>query len=128
VAAGGRNCATRHPSSLADKRSPAEKRGTSATLLEIAAQLGADPSVQNTVRFAFFGDEENGAVGSTAYVEGLSAADRKKIKLYLNVDMVASSNGGYFVRVAKAGILRKQDLRGRPPSRECSPTSWPGPA
>jgi aminopeptidase S len=72
-----------------------------ATLLEIATQLGADPSVQNRVRFAFFGDEENGAVGSTAYVKGLSASDRKKIKLYLNVDMVASSNGGYFVQGGK---------------------------
>jgi aminopeptidase S len=72
-----------------------------ATLLEIATQLGADPSVPNTVRFAFFGDEENGAVGSTAYVEGLSAADRKGIKLYLNVDMVASPNGGYFVQGGK---------------------------
>jgi aminopeptidase S len=72
-----------------------------ATLLEIATQLGADPSVQNRVRFAFFGAEENGAEGSTAYVEGLSAADRKKIKLYLNVDMVASSNGGYFVQGGK---------------------------
>ena len=69
-----------------------------ATLLEIATQLGADPSVQNTVRFAFFGDEENGAVGSSAYVDGLSAAERKKIKLYLNVDMVASRNGGYVVQ------------------------------
>ena len=45
-----------------------------ATLLEIATQLGDDPLVQNTVRFAFFGGEENGAEGSTAYVEGLSAA------------------------------------------------------
>ena len=72
-----------------------------ATVLEIATQLGADPSVQNRVRFAFFGDEENGAVGSTGYVEGLSAADRKKIKLYLNVDMVASPNGGYFVQGGK---------------------------
>ena len=65
-----------------------------ATLLEIATRLGADPAVENTVRFAFFGSEENGAVGSTAYVEGLSSGDRKKIKLYLNVDMVASPNGG----------------------------------
>jgi aminopeptidase S len=72
-----------------------------ASLLEIATQLGDNPSVQNTVRFAFFGDEENGAVGSTAYVEGLSAADRKKIKLYLNVDMVASLNGGYFAQGGK---------------------------
>jgi aminopeptidase S len=69
-----------------------------ATLLEIATQLGAAPSVQNRVRFAFFGDEESGAVGSTGYVEGLSAADRKTIKLYLNLDMVASPNGGYFVQ------------------------------
>jgi aminopeptidase S len=69
-----------------------------ASLLEIATQLGANPSVQNMVRFAFLGDEENGAVGSTAYVEGLSANDRGKIKLYLNVDMVASPNGGYFVQ------------------------------
>jgi aminopeptidase S len=72
-----------------------------ASLLEIASQLGAAPSVQNMVRFAFFGDEESGAVGSTGYVEGLSANDRKKIKLYLNVDMVASSNGGYFVQGGK---------------------------
>jgi aminopeptidase S len=72
-----------------------------ATLLEIATQLGADPSVQNTVRLAFFGDEENGAEGSSGYVEGLSAADRKKIKLYLNVDMVASPNGGYFAQGGK---------------------------
>jgi aminopeptidase S len=74
-----------------------------ASLLEIATQLGADPSVQNSVRFAFFGGEENGAEGSSGYVQGLSAEDRKKIKLYLNVDMVASSNGGYFVQGGKGG-------------------------
>jgi aminopeptidase S len=72
-----------------------------ATLLEIATQLGADPSVQNTVRFAFFDNEESGAQGSTGYLEGLSANNRKKIKLYLNVDMVASSNGGYFAQGGK---------------------------
>ena len=72
-----------------------------ATLLEIATQLGADPSLQNMVRFAFFGDEESGAQGSTGYLEGLSADDRSKIKLYLNVDMVASPNGGYFVQGGK---------------------------
>ena len=72
-----------------------------ATLLEIATQLGSDPSLQNMVRFAFFGDEESGAQGSTGYLEGLSADDRNKIKLYLNVDMVASPNGGYFVQGGK---------------------------
>jgi aminopeptidase S len=78
-----------------------------ATLLEIATQLGTKPSVQNMVRFAFFGDEESGAVGSSAYVEGLSDADRKKIKLYLNVDMVASRNGGYFAQGGRGNDLEE---------------------
>jgi aminopeptidase S len=57
--------------------------------------------VQNMVRFAFFDAEETGIQGSTGYVESLSAADRSKIKLYLNVDMVASPNGGYLVQGGK---------------------------
>jgi aminopeptidase S len=69
-----------------------------AALLEIATRLGARPAVQNTVRFAFFGSEEDDAQGSTGYVESLSGSDRQKIKLYLNVDMVASPNGGYLVQ------------------------------
>jgi aminopeptidase S len=84
-----------------------------ATLLEIATQLGADPSVQNTVRFAFFGGEEHGAAGSTGYAQGLSNDARKKIKLYLNVDMVASRNGGYFVQGGKG---RDTDEAGPPGS------------
>ena len=96
-----------------------------ASLLEIATRLGATPSVQSMVRFAFFGDEESGAVGSTGYVEGLSADDRKKIKLYLNVDMVASPNGGYFVQGGKGNDPEEAGPRVRPRSRRCSPTSWP---
>jgi aminopeptidase S len=69
-----------------------------ATLLEIATRLGAQPEVRNAVRFAFFGSEENDAEGSRAYVDGLSRDDRQKIKLYLNVDMVASPNAGYIVQ------------------------------
>jgi len=69
-----------------------------ATLLEIATRLGAQPDVRNAVRFAFFGSEEDGAEGSSGYVDGLSRDDRQKIKLYLNVDMVASPNAGYIVQ------------------------------
>jgi aminopeptidase S len=68
-----------------------------ASLLEIATRLGPDPSVQNSVQFAFFGNEEAGVRGSTGYVDGLSDDDRQKIQMYLNVDMVASPNAGYFV-------------------------------
>jgi aminopeptidase S len=69
-----------------------------ATLLEIATRLGASPPVRNAVRFAFFGNEETGSQGSTGYLDGLSAEDRRKILLYLNVDMVASPNAGYFAQ------------------------------
>jgi aminopeptidase S len=90
-----------HLDSVSDGPGIVDNGSGVASVLEIATQLGADPSVQNTVRFAFFGDEESGAQGSSGYVEGLSADDRKKIKLYLNVDMVASPNGGYFVQGGK---------------------------
>jgi aminopeptidase S len=80
-----------------------------ASLLEIATRLGAAPEMQNAVRFAFFGDEESGAVGSTGYVESLPAAELERIQLYLNVDMVASSNGGYF---AQGGEGRDEERAG----------------
>ena len=38
------------------------------------------------------GREEQGLVGSTDYVEGLSQAERDRIALYLNYDMVGSPN------------------------------------
>jgi Zn-dependent M28 family amino/carboxypeptidase len=66
-----------------------------ATLLETAVRLGGAPAVANAVRFAFWGAEEEGLVGSTSYVRGLSDADRKKIALYLNLDMVGSPNAVY---------------------------------
>ena len=44
------------------------------------------------MRFAWWGGEEAGLVGSTAYVNGLSEAERDRIALYLNFDMVGSPN------------------------------------
>jgi aminopeptidase S len=69
-----------------------------ATLLEIAGRLGASAPLRNAVRFAFFGSEEAGSRGAKGYVASLSADERAKIMLYLNVDMVASPNGGYLVQ------------------------------
>jgi Zn-dependent M28 family amino/carboxypeptidase len=66
-----------------------------ATLLETAVRLGGAPAVTNAVRFAFWGAEEEGLIGSTRYVAGLSDADRQKISLYLNLDMVGSPNAAY---------------------------------
>jgi len=63
----------------------------SAALLELAQQL-AKVKPENTLRFAWWGAEESGLVGSTAYVEDLSEAERDRIALYLNFDMVGSPN------------------------------------
>ncbi len=69
-----------------------------ATLLETAVQLGGSPAVSNAMRFAWWGAEEDGLIGSTHYVETLSEDDRDRIEFYLNLDMVASPNAGYFVQ------------------------------
>jgi hypothetical protein len=47
---------------------------------------------QNTMRFAWWGAEEDGLLGSTAYVDGLSDDELARIALYLNFDMVGSPN------------------------------------
>jgi Zn-dependent M28 family amino/carboxypeptidase len=63
----------------------------SAAILE-AAELLANVKLQNTVRFAWWGAEESGLVGSTNYVNGLSQAEKDRIALYLNFDMIGSRN------------------------------------
>lgn len=68
--------------------------GVAATL-ETAVQLGGSPDVDNAVRFAFWGAEELGLLGSEAYVNSLSQDQRNDIALYLNFDMLGSENAGY---------------------------------
>ena len=63
-----------------------------ATVLEIAKQLNRLGTPRNKVRFAFWGSEESGLIGSTSYVERLSEKERERIALYLNFDMLGSSN------------------------------------
>ncbi|WIX76232.1 M20/M25/M40 family metallo-hydrolase [Amycolatopsis carbonis] len=84
-----------------------------AALLEIAKRLGPSAALRNTVRFAFFGSEEDGSQGSKAYVNGLSTEGLGKIMLYLNVDMIASPNGGYF---AQGGVGDDPSASGPPGS------------
>src|SRR4051812_20349933 len=82
----------------------------SATLLEAALQFAAnDPTMTNHVRFGWWAGEEQGLVGSKFYVNSLTTAQKTAIKAYGTFDMVASTNGGYFVTGtdAIAGKLRK---------------------
>lgn len=68
----------------------------SAAILEVAEQL-ADLNPVNKLRFAWWGAEESGLVGSTYYVNSLSAEERDKIALYLNFDMIGSPNHVFFI-------------------------------
>jgi len=77
-----------------------------AALLEIAVRLGGSPEVNNAVRFAWWGSEEDALNGSTHYVETLPQGDRSRIALYLNVDMVASPNPAYLVQGRAGGGSR----------------------
>ncbi len=63
----------------------------SAALLETAVQM-AKVRPANTVRFAWWGAEEDGLLGSEHYVATLEPEEVEDIALYLNFDMVASPN------------------------------------
>ena len=78
----------------------------SAMVLEIARQiskLGIEP--RKKIRFAFWGAEELGIIGSTHYVEGLSEEEVEEIGAYLNFDMLGSPNYARFVYDGSSGPL-----------------------
>lgn len=67
----------------------------SAAILETAIQLANANKVNNKVRFAWWGAEELGLIGSWYYVDDLvenNPAELDNIAIYMNYDMVASPN------------------------------------
>lgn len=70
-----------------------------ATILEVAEQMAAkNIRPKNTVRFAWWGAEEQGLVGSQYYLDDLyenNIGALEDIRLYMNFDMLGSPN---FVR------------------------------
>ncbi|MFE3583424.1 M28 family metallopeptidase [Streptomyces vinaceus] len=70
----------------------------SAGILQVAQRLASSQTkIKNKVKFAWWSAEEFGLLGSEAYVGGLTDAQKKQIRLYLNFDMIASPNAAYFV-------------------------------
>jgi Zn-dependent M28 family amino/carboxypeptidase len=84
-----------------------------AAVLETALQMGSSPAVHNAVRFAFWGAEEIGLLGSANYVQSLGVDELKDIALYLNFDMLASPNPAYFTYDGDQSAPR--DIRQAPP-------------
>ncbi|GAW20196.1 hypothetical protein ANO14919_096930 [Xylariales sp. No.14919] len=68
----------------------------SLTLLEVATHL-TKFSVKNCVRFAWWAGEEEGLLGSDYYVDTLPEDENRKIRLFMDYDMMGSPNFAYQV-------------------------------
>ena len=78
-----------------------------AAVLEVAEQLASRPLADGAaLRVGFWGAEEIGLVGSRRYVRGLSAAERRRLRAYVNLDMVGSPD-------AKAEVYEGKGAAGR---------------
>jgi Zn-dependent M28 family amino/carboxypeptidase len=89
-----------HLDSVAEGPGINDNGSGSAAVLEAALRLARErtqePSqIRPRMRFAFWGAEERGLVGSRHHVGALSEEERHNITLYVNLDMVGSPN---FVR------------------------------
>ncbi|WP_245584153.1 M28 family peptidase [Saccharospirillum impatiens] len=80
-----------HLDSVAEGPGINDNASGSAALLEMA-NLMQKARTRNKVRFAWWGAEEAGLVGSTRYVQNLDETELGRIKAYLNFDMIASPN------------------------------------
>ena len=92
-----------HLDSVAEGPGIQDNGSGSAALLAIALQLGNNKKYtpENTLRFAWWGAEESGLIGSNEYIFnpdfGLTDEEYFALALYLNFDMVASPNFIYGV-------------------------------
>ncbi|WP_156744986.1 M28 family peptidase, partial [Mycobacterium sp. E2238] len=67
-----------------------------AAVLETALQLGPLAPVNNAVRFAFWGADEDGLNGVMDYVFGLDGDQLNDLAMYLNFTRLGSPNAGFF--------------------------------
>jgi Zn-dependent M28 family amino/carboxypeptidase len=70
----------------------------SAAVLEAALRLAGEPATGSPIRFAFWGAEERGLLGSRHHLSVLPEEERRRIALYINLDMVGSPNFGRFIQ------------------------------
>ncbi|HEX2135297.1 MAG TPA: M20/M25/M40 family metallo-hydrolase [Microvirga sp.] len=71
----------------------------SAAVLESALRLAREPAAGTSIRFAFWGAEENGLVGSRRHADAIAEEERRRTALYINLDMVGSPNFGRFIHM-----------------------------
>jgi aminopeptidase Y len=69
----------------------------SAGLLAIMASFQKYTGLKNKVRFAWWGAEEEGLVGSLKYTQSLTEQEADSIRYYFNYDMIGSIKPDYIV-------------------------------
>ncbi len=69
----------------------------SATLLELLTAVRRYNGFPHKIRFAWWGAEESGLIGSLYYTSKLSEAEADKIKYYFNYDMIGSPYPEYSI-------------------------------
>lgn len=82
------------------------------SLLEVATQL-TNYHVNNCVRFAWWAGEEEGLLGSDYYVSVLPADENRKVRLFMDYDMMAGPNFAYQIYNATnaANPVGSEELR-----------------
>jgi aminopeptidase Y len=101
-----------HSDSVAEGPGINDDGSGTLTLLEVATQL-TNFTVNNCVRFAWWAGEEEGLLGSDYYVDVLPAEENRKIRLFMDYDMLASPNFAYQVYDARNDVnpVGSQQLR-----------------
>lgn len=82
------------------------------SLLEVATQL-THFHVNNCVRFAWWAGEEEGLLGSDYYVSVLPSEENRKIRLFMDYDMMAGPNFAYQIYNATNAVnpVGSEELR-----------------
>jgi Zn-dependent M28 family amino/carboxypeptidase len=101
-----------HLDSIAQGPGIQDNGSGSAAILEVAEQM-AKVKPHNKVRFAWWGAEESGLLGSAFYIANLSPEELDSIALYLDFEMIGSPN---FVRFIFDGDGSDFGLLGPPGS------------
>jgi len=101
-----------HSDSVAEGPGINDDGSGSLSLLEVATQL-TNFRVNNCVRFAWWAGEEEGLLGSDYYVNELPADENKKIRLFMDYDMMGSPNFAYQIYDARNDVnpVGSQELR-----------------
>jgi Zn-dependent M28 family amino/carboxypeptidase len=88
-----------HLDSVSDGPGMNDNASGSAAVLEAALRLAGKPATGTPIRFAFWAAEERGLLGSRHHLDIVPEEERRRIALYINLDMVGSPNFGRFIQL-----------------------------